>query len=75
MKIIEQYLFKYHQIIIFKILLFEDHRIGKFSNNNDFRKLEFFSEEKISERSHFVMILIWFYYLVSINTYLNFETK
>ena len=32
---------------------FEDHQIGKFSNNIDFRKL---SEEKISECSHFVLI-------------------
>ena len=33
---------------------FEDHRIGKFSNNINFRKLDFLSEEKISERSRFV---------------------
>ena len=25
---------------------FEDHRIGKFSNNIDYRKLDFLSEEK-----------------------------
>ena len=29
---------------------FENHRFGKFSNNIDFRKLDFLSEEKISER-------------------------
>ena len=49
MKIIELYQFKYHGIIIFIILLFfqfEDHRIGKFSNNIDFRKLDFLSAEK-----------------------------
>ena len=33
---------------------FEDHRIGKFSNNIDLRKLDFLSEEKISECSSFV---------------------
>ena len=30
---------------------FEDHGIGKFSNNIDFRKPDFLSEEKISKRS------------------------
>ena len=40
---------------IFIFLRFEDHRIGKFSNNMDpFRKPDFLSEEKISERSLFV---------------------
>ena len=40
---------------IFIFFQFEDHRIGKFSNNIDpFRKLDFLSEEKISERSLFV---------------------
>ena len=33
---------------------FEDHLIRKFSNDIDFRKLDFLSEEKISERSGFV---------------------
>ena len=33
---------------------FEDHRIRKFSNNIDFRKLGFLSEEEKSERSRFV---------------------
>ena len=35
-----------------KLLLFfqfEDHQIRKFSNNIDFRKLDFLSEEKISD--------------------------
>ena len=57
MKIIEKYPFKYHQIIILIILFFfhfEDHRIRKFRNNIDSRKLDFFSEEKIIERSRFV---------------------
>ena len=30
---------------------FEGHQIRKFSNNKDFRKLDFLSEEKISELS------------------------
>ena len=50
MNIIELYLFKYHQIIVFIILLFfpfEDHQIGKFSNKIDLGKLDFLSEEKI----------------------------
>ena len=56
MKIIKKYLFKYHRIIIIIIFFqFEDHGIGKFSNYIiNFRKLDFFSEEKISENSRFV---------------------
>ena len=51
-----------HQIIhlfnIIKILnkfkIFKYHRIGKFINIINLRKLDFLSEEKISERSRFV---------------------
>ena len=44
---------------IIKLLLciffqFKDHRVGKFSNNIDLWKLDFLSEEKISECSLFV---------------------
>ena len=41
-----------------------DHRIKKFSNNINLRKLNFLSEEKISERSRFVskdVMQSWFY--------------
>ena len=41
-------------IVLLFLIFFEDHRIGKFCNNIDFRKLDFISEEKISERSGFV---------------------
>ena len=41
---------------MFIFFQFEDYRIGKFSNNFDLRKLDFLSEEKISERSRFVNI-------------------
>ena len=34
--------------------MFKYHRIGKFINNIDLRKLDCLSEEKISEPSHFV---------------------
>ena len=42
--------------MIFNIYFFqfEDYRIGKFSNNINFRKLDFLSEEKISEPACFV---------------------
>ena len=51
-----------HQIIhLFNIIenlnkykIFQDHRIIKFSNNINLRKLDFLSPEKISERSRFV---------------------
>ena len=33
---------------------FQDHRIKKFDNNIDLRKLDFLSPEKISECSHFI---------------------
>ena len=37
------------ELYIFQIFFqFEDHRIGKFSNNNDLRKLDFLSVEKIN---------------------------
>ena len=44
------------KLLFFNIIFFQfkDHRIGKFSNNIDFRKLDFLSEEKISERYRFV---------------------
>ena len=40
--------------ILNKFKIFKDHRIQKFSNNIDFRKIDFLSKEKISERSSFV---------------------
>ena len=40
--------------MLIKFKIFKYHRIGKFSNNIDLRKLDFLSEEKISERSCFV---------------------
>ena len=47
------YLFKIIEILNqFKI--FEDHRIGKFSIIIDLKKLDFLSEEEISEHSRFV---------------------
>ena len=45
---------------------FEDHWIWKFSNNIDFRKLNFLSEEKISECSRFVNFFsVWSAYLLT----------
>ena len=40
--------------ILNKFKIFEDHRIWKFSNIIDLKKLDFLSEEKISEHSRFV---------------------
>ena len=40
--------------ILNKYKIFQDHRIRKFCNNIDLRKLDFLSAEKISERSRFV---------------------
>ena len=40
--------------IISYFFQFEDHQIGNLSNNIDFRKLDFLSEEKISQCSRFV---------------------
>ena len=40
--------------ILNKFKIFKYHRMGKFSNNIDLKKLDFLSEEKISERSRFV---------------------
>ena len=40
--------------ILNKFKIFQDHRIRKFSDNIDLRKLDFLSPEKISERSSFV---------------------
>ena len=47
------HLFKIIQILN-KFKIFKYHQIGKISNNIDLRKLDFLSEEKISERSRFV---------------------
>ena len=40
--------------ILNKFKIFKYHQIGKYSNNIDLRKLDFLTEEKISERSCFV---------------------
>ena len=40
--------------ILFSFKIFQDHRIKKFDNNIDLRKVDFLSPEKISERSCFV---------------------
>ena len=40
--------------ILNKFKIFNNQRIGKFSNNIDLRKFDFLSAEKISERSRFV---------------------
>ena len=44
--------------VFFYFFQFEDHWVIKFSNNVDFRKLDFLSEEKISEPSRFVDIAV-----------------
>ena len=40
--------------ILFVFKIFQDHRIKKFDNNIDLRKVDFLSPEKINERSRFV---------------------
>ena len=62
--------------ILNKYKIFQDHRIRKFSDNIDLRKLDFLSPEKISERTRFVnKDIMHFTYLLTYLVYTGMPLK